>query len=196
MWKKDDLPTAANTPEAERTPRFEPTIGSSQPARGERAGIGRSITIVGDVTGDEDLLIQGRVDGSINLKQHAVTIGSDGEVKASIVGRVVIVEGRVEGNISSEEQVVLRSTARVQGDITAPRLVLEDGARFRGGVDMGEDPITDSPSAKSAQSDRNRASGAAPGGAGSGAAAKEGDNAAEANGAKRKGAPEVAEARA
>jgi cytoskeletal protein CcmA (bactofilin family) len=138
MWKKEEAPTSGFAPEADRTPHQERTPAPSPVPAGERATIGRSITIRGDVTGDEDLLIQGRVDGSVDLKQHAVTIGRDGEVKASIAGRVVGVEGRVEGNITSEEQVVLRSSAWVQGDITAPRLVLEDGARFRGGVDMGD----------------------------------------------------------
>ena len=74
----------------------------------------------------------------MNLKQHSVTVGPEGEVKASIVGRVVTVEGKVEGNLSAEEQIVLRSSGWVQGDVAAPRLVLEDGARFRGGVDMGD----------------------------------------------------------
>jgi cytoskeletal protein CcmA (bactofilin family) len=104
----------------------------------ERATIGRSITIRGEVTGDEDLLIQGRGEGSVDLKQHAVTVGSEGEVKADIVARVVTVEGKVDGNLTAEEQVVLRGSARVQGDISAPRIMLEDGAYFRGGVDMGE----------------------------------------------------------
>ena len=90
------------------------------------------------MSGDEDLLIQGKVEGSVHLKQHSITVGPDGEVKASIVGRVITVEGRVEGNLTAEEQVVLEGSARVQGDIAAPRLVLEDGSRFRGGVDMGE----------------------------------------------------------
>src|SRR5690606_10816564 len=155
--------TTTPTPEAERVPRPERSVPSSSSApapaastTGERASIGRSIAIRGDVTGDEDLLIQGRVDGSIDLKQHAVTIGSEGEVKASIVGRRVIVEGTVEGNISSEEQVILRSSARVQGDITAPRLVLEDGARFRGGIDMGEDPDVGRSAARSAPAQSKR----------------------------------------
>ena len=164
MWKKDDMPTNAYSPEPERTTRPDLSVSSSaptptpvsRPSSGQPATIGRSITIRGDVTGDEDLLIQGRVDGSIDLKQHAVTIGGEGEVKASIVGRVVIVEGSVEGNINSEEQVVLRSSARVKGDITAPRLVLEDGARFRGGVDMGEDADRTRSSSNTAQNQGKR----------------------------------------
>jgi cytoskeletal protein CcmA (bactofilin family) len=113
------------------------TLRSSPPVAGERAAIGRSITIRGEVTGEEDLLIQGRVEGSVDLKEQAVTVGREGTVKANISGRMVTVEGEVEGDLTALEQVILRSSARVQGDITAPRVVLEDGATFRGGIDMG-----------------------------------------------------------
>jgi cytoskeletal protein CcmA (bactofilin family) len=138
MWKKED------TPDPVPTPRPEPVLGYERPAApraaGERATIGRSISISGQVSGDEDLLIQGRVDGSVNLKQHAVTVGPEGEIKADITARLITVEGRVEGNLGAQEQVILRGSAIVEGNITAPRVVLEDGARFRGGVDMGETP--------------------------------------------------------
>ena len=138
MWKKDDEPGPAPTATQpkEQTPRPEPT--RTEAGTGERATIGRSITIRGDVSGDEDLLIQGRVDGSVDLKQQSVTVGQEGRVKANIAGRVVIVEGEVEGDLQAEEQIILRSTATVKGDITASRVVLEDGASFRGGVDMGD----------------------------------------------------------
>lgn len=136
MWKKEDTPNPTTPPASDGRPR------TPQPPRestsSERATIGPSISIRGEVTGDEDLLIQGRVDGSVDLKQHAVTVGPEGKVKAGIVARVVVVEGTVEGNLRADEQVILRSSASVQGDITSPRLVLEDGARFRGGVDMGD----------------------------------------------------------
>jgi cytoskeletal protein CcmA (bactofilin family) len=136
MWKKDDMPAQDAAPRAPQTPRTD--RADSPPAPGERAAIGRSITIKGEVTGDEDLLIQGRVDGSVDLKQHSVTVGPEGEVKANIRARIVTVEGKVEGNIGADEQIILRSAARVVGDIAAPRIVLEDGAQFRGGVDMGD----------------------------------------------------------
>lgn len=139
MWKKDDASQALEpppvTPPSKPRPNEIPAAGAT--TRG-RASIGRSITIRGEVTGDEDLLIEGRVDGSVDLKQHSVTVGAEGLVKAGITGRVVTVEGTVEGDLRAEEVVVLRSTARVQGDVTAPRLVLEDGASFRGAVDMGD----------------------------------------------------------
>jgi cytoskeletal protein CcmA (bactofilin family) len=139
VWKKDASPESIPAPTSDpRRDAPAPDRSAPRASNAERATIGRSITIRGEVTGDEDLLIQGRVDGSVDLKQHAVTVGADGDVKASIIGRVVTVEGKVQGNITADEQVILRSAAQVQGDITAPRVVLEDGARFRGGVDMGE----------------------------------------------------------
>jgi cytoskeletal protein CcmA (bactofilin family) len=138
MWKKDEGTTE------NRSPADAPTGSTETPRRtstsGERASIGRSIRIQGDVSGDEDLLIQGHVKGSVTLEQNAVTVGSEGEVHASIQARLVTVEGRVVGDLIAEERVILRSSARVEGDITSPRVVLEDGANFRGGIDMGERP--------------------------------------------------------
>ncbi len=135
MWKKDEIPAPAPPPTHEPRPVTE---HAAPKGSDESATIGRSITIKGEVTGDEDLLIQGHVDGSVQLRQHAVRVGSEGKVKASIVARLVTVEGRVEGDITAEEQIALRNSAWVEGDLTAPRVVLEDGARFRGGVDMGD----------------------------------------------------------
>ena len=124
-------------PQPEKQAPRPDTLRPSPPVAGERATIGRSITIRGEVSGDEDLLIQGQVDGSVDLKDQAVTVGREGKVKANITGRMVTVEGEVEGNLKADEQVILRSSAKVQGDIVAPRVVLEDGATFRGGIDMG-----------------------------------------------------------
>lgn len=143
MWKKED------TAQDETRGAPSPAVRAPEPPRSPSsspATIGSSITIRGEVTGDEDLLIEGRVDGSVDLKKHTVTVGAEGQVKAGISGRVVTVEGRVDGDLNAEEMVVLRSSAQVQGDITAPRVVLEDGASFRGGVDMGEHAGTSSSS--------------------------------------------------
>jgi cytoskeletal protein CcmA (bactofilin family) len=136
MWKKDEVqkPEAPSRPEPSKVQARRESASPSD----DRATIGRSITIRGEVIGDEDLVIQGRVEGSVNLKQHAVTIGPEGEVTADVSGRIVTVEGHVEGNLRADEQVILRGTARVHGDITSPRVMLEDGAYFRGGVDMGD----------------------------------------------------------
>jgi cytoskeletal protein CcmA (bactofilin family) len=137
MWKKDDesnpaVTTAAGTISAPRPTTPRPAVSSS----GEAATIGRSITIRGDVTGDEDLYIQGRIEGTVDLKQHSVTVGPEGRVKANIKGRMVTIEGEVDGDVRGQEQVALRSASKVTGDITAPRVVLEDGATFLGSIDM------------------------------------------------------------
>lgn len=132
--------------ENEVTPRAPAPLGAapSPPSRpasagAERASIGPSIAIKGDVSGNEDLVIQGRIEGSVQLGQHRVTVGPEGRVKADISGRTVTVEGEVTGNLRGQEQVVLRSTARVEGDIESPRVVIEDGATFRGSIDMAPD---------------------------------------------------------
>ncbi len=133
MWKKDEEQPA--TTGAATTTR--PSPGSVSSGGPRRAVIGPSIRIKGDVTGSEDLVIEGEVDGSVSLGAHAIGVGSEGRVNADIVGRVITVDGHVEGNLEAEEQIVLRGTAKVRGDIKAPRVVLEDGATFRGLVDMG-----------------------------------------------------------
>lgn len=112
----------------QRNPR---TLETSMPT------VGQKIRLKGEITGEEDLLIEGQVEGSVVLRSHAVTVGEEGEVKASIVGRTITVKGSVKGNLTADEQIVLHSSATVQGDLKAPRVMMEDGATFRGGIDMG-----------------------------------------------------------
>jgi len=137
MWKKDEEsnPTTGSSMSSSSP---SPPASSRRPvsASNEPATIGRSITIRGDVTGDEDLYIQGRIEGTIDLKQHNVTVGPEGRVKANMKGRMVTIEGEVDGNVTGQEQVALRSASKVNGDIVAPRVVLEDGASFLGSIDM------------------------------------------------------------
>ena len=133
MFKKDGTETSPAQPRSAQAPS-----GRTPAPRkgGGPAMIGPSITIKGDVSGDEDLIIQGRIEGKVDLAQHNVTIGADGRVKADVYGRTVIVEGEVEGDLRGKEQIILRETAKVQGSIAAPRVSLEDGAVFRGGIEM------------------------------------------------------------
>jgi cytoskeletal protein CcmA (bactofilin family) len=104
--------------------------------RREAAGIGPSIAIVGDVTGEEDLTILGRVEGKIDLPKHSVTIGQGARVKADIHAKAVSVAGEVHGNLVASEQILIRKTATMLGNLTAPRVGLEDGCCFRGSVEM------------------------------------------------------------
>lgn len=138
MWKKGETGEAAPPVTGQAAPAAPPQPAERRPrtGSGERATIGPSIRINGDVSGEEDLLVQGRVEGSIHLAQHAVTIGPEGRVRADVSGQSVTVEGEVVGNLRAADQVVLRRSARVEGDIVAPRVTIEDGASFRGAVDM------------------------------------------------------------
>lgn len=170
MWKKEDGPSTQPT-----TDQRTPSAGSSQkPAVGPRATIGPSISIKGDVTGKEDLLIQGEVDGSVTLDKHMVSVGSEGRVKADIVGRVITIEGKVEGDLSAQEQIILRGSAQVHGDIKAPRVVLEDGATFRGLVDMGTTSTGSSSVAAKSESEKKAASASSDSGSGAGTRSKDG----------------------
>ncbi len=102
----------------------------------EAASIGPAISIVGDLTGDEDLIVLGKVEGKIEVPKHSVTVGRSGRVTADIRAKVVHVEGEVKGNLWAAEQIVIRKTATMLGNLTAPRVGLEDGCRFKGSVDM------------------------------------------------------------
>lgn len=98
--------------------------------------IGASIRIKGDVTGDEDLIIQGHVEGTINLQGHNVTISKSAKVTANIQANQIIVEGDLIGDMNGDQKVVIRETGNVYGNIVAPRVTLEDGAMFKGSIEM------------------------------------------------------------
>lgn len=110
---------------------------SAAVSKGGRAVIGPSIQIDGELRGDEDLLIEGQVNGTVQLKNNAVTIGSQGKVKADVHARVIEVEGIMEGDSYGSERVSIRNSAQVRGNVTAPTVSLEDGAKFKGAIEMG-----------------------------------------------------------
>lgn len=137
-WKKDDPPTynPAEPATAPRPMAPAPVAPEAQRRTSERATIGPSIFIKGDLSGDEDLVIEGRVEGKVDLKQNNVTVGKNGRVRADVFGRVVTIEGEVDGNVFAQEQAIVRQSGAVRGNITSPRVVLEDGSRFKGSIDM------------------------------------------------------------
>ena len=98
--------------------------------------IGPSIEIKGTVTGDEDLVVQGKVEGTIDLGVHQVTVGPSGTVTADIHAKVVNIDGEVSGDLTGGEKVVISKSGKVRGNIVAPRVTLEDGAIFKGSIDM------------------------------------------------------------
>lgn len=101
--------------------------------------IGPSVKIQGDIISDEDLVIEGQVEGTITCNAHTVTIGKNGTLKANVSAKDVTVNGSLEGNISGIEKVLVTASGVVRGNIVAPRVILEDGARFKGSIDMDAD---------------------------------------------------------
>ena len=112
----------------------------------EPASIGKSIVIRGDVTGSEDLTVEGRVEGTIQLRDHTVAVGSTGQVQAHIVAKAIVVLGQVKGNLTAAEKVDIREKGSVEGDIVAPRVAIADGAEFRGSIDMRREEPSKVPS--------------------------------------------------
>jgi len=105
----------------------------------ESVSIGKSIVIRGEVTGSEDLTIEGQVEGKIELRDHILSIGASGRVQAHIVAKAIVVDGQVTGNLTAAEKIEIRENGSVEGDIVAPRVAIADGAKFRGSVDMRRD---------------------------------------------------------
>ena len=105
-------------------------------AQNEQVGIiGKGIVIKGNLTGGGDLVIEGRVEGQIALKNH-LTIESTGNVQADIQADELTINGEASGNIDASSKVAISSSAKVAGDIKAPRVVIEDGAVFNGSIEM------------------------------------------------------------
>jgi len=132
MFKKSEPATFPSEPATTTTPSFE--RDAQQPR--VQATIGATIRIKGDVTGEENLTIDGTVEGTVTVKQHGLQVGKNGRVNADIFAKVIRIEGHVEGNLHADEQVVIRSSGVVRGNVVSPRLTMEDGCSFKGSVDM------------------------------------------------------------
>lgn len=111
------------------------------PKTGDFAHIGKSVTIKGELSGSEDLYIDGQVEGSIELKGNSLTIGPNGQVRANVNAKSVVVQGKLDGNIHATEHTQLRSSAVTVGDIVSQRLSIEDGAYFKGKIDVQKEGV-------------------------------------------------------
>ena len=114
--------------------------------------IGKSVVIKGELNGSEDLTIEGHVEGTIQLRDHVLTIGPNGRIKAQVFAKAVIVLGEVTGNVTASDKVDIRDNGSVDGDIVSPRVAIAEGAHFRGSVDMQRKAAAAQPqAAKAAQ---------------------------------------------
>ena len=107
--------------------------------------IGKSVVIKGELNGSEDLTIEGHVEGTIQLRDHVLTIGPNGRIKAQVFAKAVIVLGEVMGNVTASDKVDIRDNGSVDGDIVSPRVAIAEGAHFRGSVDMQRKGATGQP---------------------------------------------------
>jgi cytoskeletal protein CcmA (bactofilin family) len=114
---------------------IEPTQ-STRRSETHMVNIGKSVVIKGDLQGSEDLMIEGQVEGTIELKENVLTIGPNGRIKAQVLAKTVIILGTVHGNVMASEKVEIRDGASVVGDVASPRVAIAEGAQFHGSVDM------------------------------------------------------------
>ena len=144
MWKREEpgRPGASVTG-ADTMAKSQAQAASGQRIRGtggplgrDVVNIGQSVIIKGELSGSEDLTIEGHVDGKIELRQHVLTVGSNGKLKAQVFAKAVVVMGEVHGNITATDKINIRENGSVDGDITAPRVAIAEGAHFRGSIDM------------------------------------------------------------
>ena len=149
MWKsrkEEEKPFVSQPPQAPavpvreavpaEVPKEEPRAELGRTIRAEMARIGKLVSVKGELSGREDLFVDGEVEGSIDLTGHLLTVGPNGRIRANIQAQSVVVFGRIEGNVRGSERVELRKSAIVSGDILTQRIVIEDGAFLKGGIDI------------------------------------------------------------
>ena len=148
MWKRDEAvkptggqpaaPAAPSTPTQPASVQATPQAVEPRRQQIERdvVNIGKSVVIKGELNGSEDLTIEGHVEGKIELKDHVLTIGPNGKIKAQLFAKSVIILGEVTGNVTATEKVDIRDNGSVDGDIASPRVAIAEGAHFRGSIDM------------------------------------------------------------
>jgi len=143
MWKPSQTGQTGSinpnpTPEPPRAAPPPPVEAPSRPqaVTGEQATISKGLFIKGDISGSESLYIDGKVEGSVNLPGNRVTVGRNGQVAANIVAREIVVLGKVRGNMSASDRVDIRADGSLNGDVAAARISIEDGAFFKGGIDI------------------------------------------------------------
>ena len=157
MWKRDEAvrpasgqPAVPPSPAPLMTgtpgPRPEPSHNQEK----DIVNIGKSVVIKGELNGSEDLTIEGHVEGTIQLRDHVLTIGPNGRIKAQVFAKSVVVLGEMTGNVTASDKVDIRDNGSVDGDIVAPRVAIAEGAHFRGSVDMQRKGVAQPQTAKPA----------------------------------------------
>jgi cytoskeletal protein CcmA (bactofilin family) len=157
MWKPASSPssTTKNTtpeiqkplvntaPEVANEPVPAPAPRTVNVSSQEQATIGKSLVIKGEVTGSESLYVDGRVEGAINLPGHRVTVGRNGQVQANVNAKEIVVLGKIKGNVTASDRVDIRNESSLTGDVVCQRISIEDGAFFKGSIDIRKPGLKD-----------------------------------------------------
>lgn len=146
MWKPSQTGTVSPNPTPEPAPRPAPVPSTpvAEPvnrapvasSNAEQATIGKGLYVKGEITGTESLFIDGKIEGSINLPGNRVTVGRNGQVTANVTAREVVILGKIRGNVNASDRVDIRAEGSLAGDVAAARISIEDGAYFKGGIDI------------------------------------------------------------
>ena len=162
MWKPNQ--TGNVTPNLTPEPPSRPAPVSSTPvaepanrtpvasSNAEQATIGKGLYVKGEITGSESLFIDGKIEGSINLPGNRVTVGRNGQVTANVTAREVVILGKIRGNVNASDRVDIRAEGSLAGDVAAARISIEDGAYFKGGIDIRKPEAVKPPAAAPATS--------------------------------------------
>jgi len=138
MFKKNEstkIETGTPAPKPDQKPTQKSAVKSTETGK-VGAIIGPTIVIKGDLSGEEDVLVQGKIEGTVQLRNNNLTVGTEGSVKANVRAQVLNIEGTVEGDLMGDERIIIHQSGNVRGNLIAPRVIIEDGAKFKGSIDM------------------------------------------------------------
>lgn len=144
------MPASPETPKLEKpmSDNIQRAVTSTAPNQ-DQTILGRSVVLKGELSGNEDLLIEGQFEGTINVQDHCVTVGSQGQVKSEVHARQVVVHGSVNGKISARDKIEIRKTGNVVGDLISAGIAIEDGAYFKGSIEILREGKQQAPRAQS-----------------------------------------------
>ncbi len=142
--------TVARPPSSASKPALSPSATAAKPVerKGGQALIGKSLKVKGAITGHEDLYVDGEIEGAVELEENSLTVGPNGNVNADVKARDITVQGRLNGNVRAGERIEIRKTGSLEGDIVTSRIVIEDGAVFKGSIDIVKPGEATAPQAK------------------------------------------------
>ena len=138
MWNKRDEEGPAPAGAASELPRPAPASGGGKERRRDISQIGKSLKLKGEISGSDDVYVDGEIEGTLELEKSSLTVGPNGRIQADVTARSITVQGRLQGRVRANERIDIRKTGSLEGDLVTARIMIEDGAQFRGSIDIIE----------------------------------------------------------